>query len=179
MKTLNISSIINTSSIARQKVRLRVRTYEVFPNKVRLVHEWLNPDIYPEAKTHHSDLMLPKPDLKLAAQEAPKVASPSQVKKIRAKKMRGATVTMEAASKLDSPDRTFLTVKQTAHRFPIFTEAALRYLIFNAGGSKKRPRLSTSGFETVIFRIPGQNRVLLCEKSLIAWIQSSRDNKQG
>jgi hypothetical protein len=146
---------------------------------VSLVHEWLNPAVYPKAKAHHPDLVLPEPDPKSAAQEASKIASPSQGKKIRAKKMYGTAMRTETSPQLDSPDRTFLTVKQTAHRFPIFTEAALRYLIFNAGGSKKRPHLSTSGFETVIFRIPGQNRVLLCEKSLIAWIQSSRDNKQG
>lgn len=169
---------MNTSPIVRQEVRLRTRTYQVRPGEVTLVHEWLNPAVYPDAAAHHL-ARLPRPDSKLIVSEASKRPSRPPAKKSDANRMDGATVTMATTPHLGSPDRTFLTVKQAAHRFPIFTEAALRYLIFNAGGSKKRPSRNASGFETVIFRLPGQNRVLLCEKSLIAWIQSSRDEKQG
>jgi hypothetical protein len=75
-----------------------------------------------------------------------------------------------------APNMSFLTVKQTAERFPIFTEAAIRDLIFQAEGYAKYPdsRKRSSGFLKVIIRIPGQRRILICEQALIDWIRTGR-----
>ncbi|MFZ6656552.1 hypothetical protein [Undibacterium sp. TJN19] len=87
-----------------------------------------------------------------------------------------ATRSPGAMEILGAPNTTFLTVKQTAQRFPIFTEAAIRDLIFKAEGQAKYPDASKhlNGFLKVIFRVPGQRRVLLCEPALIEWLRSGQ-----
>jgi len=78
---------------------------------------------------------------------------------------------------LGPPSRTFLTVRQTAERFPAFTEAAIRSLIFYAKTTSKRKGSSANGFADVIVRVPGQRKVLLCEQRLIDWILSSQNSQ--
>lgn len=58
--------------------------------------------------------------------------------------------------------KTFLTVNQTAERFPAFTRAGLRYLIFNA---------HTNGFDTCLRRIG--RKVLICEEEFYEYINNS------
>jgi hypothetical protein len=75
---------------------------------------------------------------------------------------------------LPPPASVFLTVRQTAQRFPAFTEAALRSLIFNA---KQEPVLNgvrSKGFDDVIVRVPGQRKVLISEQRLIEWLSSNQ-----
>ena len=72
------------------------------------------------------------------------------------------------------PALTFLTVKQTAGRHKAFTEASLRHLIFKASPKHGVGKwdLATRGFARVVYRVPGQQKVLLCEEYLLEWLQS-------
>ena len=60
----------------------------------------------------------------------------------------------------------FLTVNQTAERFPAFTRAGLRHLIFNA---------PTNGFDTCLRRIG--RKVLICEEEFYAYVNNARPSK--
>lgn len=62
--------------------------------------------------------------------------------------------------------KTFLTVNQTAERFPAFTRAGLRHLIFNA---------STNGFDTCLRRIG--RKVLICEEEFYEYVNNARPSK--
>jgi hypothetical protein len=97
-------------------------------------------------------------------------------KKVATKKIPHEIPSSTAAANPIVPNMSFLTVKQTAERFPIFTEAAIRDLIFQAEGYAKYPdsRKRSSGFLKVIIRIPGQRRILICEQALIDWIRTGR-----
>lgn len=79
-----------------------------------------------------------------------------------------------ASASLPPPPRIFLTVRQTAERFPIFTEAAIRSLIFQAKAEAKLEGARSIGFSNVIFRVPGQRKVLISEQHLIDWISSGQ-----
>lgn len=58
----------------------------------------------------------------------------------------------------------YLTVKQTAQKYPAFPEGGLRHLIFHE---------RTNGFDTVVTRVG--RKVLINESSFQKWIQ----NQQG
>ena len=57
-------------------------------------------------------------------------------------------------------NHTYLTVRQTAEQFPAFSEAALRYMIFNE---------HTNGFHKCIRRIGG--KVLISVEDFIEYIE--------
>ncbi|MDR2013689.1 MAG: hypothetical protein LBQ20_11810 [Rhodanobacter sp.] len=68
------------------------------------------------------------------------------------------------ASKVNTTQ--FLTVRQTAQKYPAFTEPSIRWLIFN--------RLS-NGFSRCIVQIG--RRTLIDESEFVAWLRDHRGNK--
>lgn len=82
-------------------------------------------------------------------------------------------ITSSFTVRLPPPARTFLTVRQTAQRFPVFTEPALRSLIFNAKSVSTPKGARSNGFDSVIVRVPGQRKILISEERLIDWIYSN------
>ena len=60
----------------------------------------------------------------------------------------------------------YLTVVQTAERFPCFTVAALRWQLFNR---------ATTGFDRCVVRTG--RRVLIDEAEFVAWLRDQRERK--
>ena len=60
----------------------------------------------------------------------------------------------------------FLTVKQTAEKYPCFTQAALRWQLFN------RER---TGFNSCVIRTG--RRVLIDEAAFVAWLRDQCEHK--
>lgn len=82
-------------------------------------------------------------------------------------------ITSAFTVQLPPPARIYLTVRQTAQRFPVFTEPALRSLIFNAKTVSTPKGTRSNGFDSVIVRVPGQRKILISEERLIDWISSN------
>lgn len=61
-----------------------------------------------------------------------------------------------------------MTIRQTADRYPAFTEGSLRWLVFN----KDR-----NGFSTCVRKIG--RRVLIDEQAFVAWIDSGASVKEA
>lgn len=62
----------------------------------------------------------------------------------------------------------FLTVPDTAAKFPAFTEGGLRWLLFNR---------EQNGFARCVVRIG--RRVLIDEAELVAWLRDQREMKRA
>lgn len=58
----------------------------------------------------------------------------------------------------------FLTVEQTAKKYPIYSVSALRHLIY---------RSKENGFSSVLRRI-GPRKIVICEKDFLEWIDSHK-----
>ena len=82
---------------------------------------------------------------------------------------------LSAASPPPAP--IFLTVSQTAKRFPAFTQAAIRSLIFQAKAETKLEGARAIGFSTAVVRVPGQRKVLISEQHFIEWVSSGRSQQ--
>jgi hypothetical protein len=69
-------------------------------------------------------------------------------------------------------DRRWLTIKQTAKRYP-YTEGALRHLVFQAEQYAKYPKsgLKSNGFLACIVRPQGARRVLIDAEQFERWLQ--------
>jgi hypothetical protein len=69
-------------------------------------------------------------------------------------------------------DRRWLTVKQTAQRYP-YSEGALRHLIWEAEAYAKHPKsgLKSNGFLNCIVRPEGARRVLINAEKFEHWLQ--------
>lgn len=61
----------------------------------------------------------------------------------------------------------FLTVRQTAERFPAFSESSIRYWIFHA---------DTNGLGAAIHRIG--KKILINESAFMSWIESQKGGAQ-
>lgn len=61
-------------------------------------------------------------------------------------------------------DPQFLTVPDTAKKYPAFTEGGLRWLLFNR---------ESNGFARCVVRIG--RRVLIDESELVAWLRDHRE----
>ena len=60
----------------------------------------------------------------------------------------------------------FLTVPNTAKKYPAFTEGSLRWLLFNR---------EHNGFDRCVVRVG--RRVLIDETELVAWLRDQREAK--
>ncbi len=80
----------------------------------------------------------------------------------------------------------WLTVKQTAARYPCFSENALRNLIFSAEAYAKHPKagLRSNGFLDCIVRPAGQRKIIIDTMKFEAWLENgafpvSGNNNKG
>lgn len=80
----------------------------------------------------------------------------------------------------------WLTVKQTAARYPCFSENALRNLIFSAEAYAKHPKagLRSNGFIDCIVRPAGQRKIIIDTMKFEAWLENgafpvSGNNNKG
>lgn len=167
----NMSSEIGTQTDS--PVKLRVRTYDFLLSGVTLSHSWDNPLLHAVVANPSAPQADDAKPTAISADKPRTQRSPSKVKKQKDDQDRSPTPILE---NLVTPDRTFLTVKQAAQRFPIFTESAIRFLIFQAEACVKNPdvELPDNGFRNVIYRVPGQRRVLIREQNLIEWLNTGR-----
>ncbi|CAB3688489.1 hypothetical protein LMG24076_02804 [Trinickia soli] len=69
-------------------------------------------------------------------------------------------------------DRRWLTIKQTAQRYP-YSEGAVRHLVFQAEQYAKHPKngLKSNGFLNCIVRPEGARRVLIDAEKFELWLQ--------
>ncbi len=69
----------------------------------------------------------------------------------------------------------WLTVKQTAARYPCFSENALRNLIFSAEAYARSPKagLRSNGFIDCIVRPAGQRKIVIDTIKFEAWLENS------
>lgn len=150
--------------------RVRVRTFELQPGGFTLSRTWGN--FNNANKLSVMDVVAPQP-VAAPVEASIEVPLPAKTGKKKARNRRAAA---EDVENFGIPDRTFLTVKQTAQRFPIFTEASIRWLIFQADECAQNPiaDLNDNAFSKVIFRVPGQRRILICEQGLIEWLKTGR-----
>ena len=80
----------------------------------------------------------------------------------------------------------WLTVKQTAARYPCFSENALRNLIFSAEAYARCPKagLRSNGFIDCIVRPAGQRKIIIDTIKFEAWLENgafpvSSNSKKG
>ena len=68
----------------------------------------------------------------------------------------------------------WLTVKQTAARYPCFSENALRNLIFSAEAYARSPKagLRSNGFLDCIVRPAGQRKIIIDTIKFEAWLEN-------
>lgn len=71
--------------------------------------------------------------------------------------------------------RRWLTIKETAARFPCFSEKALRHLVAQAEAYANYPKagLRSNGFIACIVRPAGQRKVIIDATKFEAWLASS------
>ncbi|WP_141715734.1 hypothetical protein [Burkholderia ubonensis] len=95
--------------------------------------------------------------------------TPTREKKPR--KRRHSTHKAEAAP-MPLEDRRWLTIKQTAQRYP-YSEGALRHLIWEAEAYAKYPKsgLKSNGFISCVVRPQGTRRVLIDAEQFERWLQ--------
>lgn len=69
----------------------------------------------------------------------------------------------------------WLTVKQTAERYPCFSENALRNLIFSAEAYARCPKagLRSNGFIDCIVRPAGQRKIIIDTIKFETWLENS------
>jgi len=60
----------------------------------------------------------------------------------------------------------FLSVPDTAQKYPVFTQSALRWMLFNR---------EQNGFNRCVVRVG--RRVLIDEVELVAWLRDQREAK--
>ena len=145
----------------KEPVLKSVRTWRLEADRLVLIRSWENPAF----KRTPSP-----PDLARAAEGVVQPSSEKAEAKSKSRRPAKKQVVVggsspESEESMPSPNWALMTVKQAAKRFPIFSEGALRYLIFHA---------ATNGFASVVKRVPGQRKVLLDEVALLEWIQSGR-----
>lgn len=77
-----------------------------------------------------------------------------------------------AAAPMPLEDRRWLTIKQTAQRYP-YSEGALRHLIWEAEAYAKYPKsgLKSNGFISCVVRPQGARRVLIDAEQFERWLQ--------
>jgi hypothetical protein len=102
--------------------------------------------------------------------EEPSAETPPREKTPR--KARYSTPKAETAP-VPLEDRRWLTVKQTAQRYP-YSEGALRHLIWEAEAYAKHPKsgLKSNGFLNCIIRPEGVRRVLIDAEKFELWLQA-------
>lgn len=61
----------------------------------------------------------------------------------------------------------YLTVKQTAQKYPAFPEGGLRHIIFHS---------ESNGFDSVITRVG--RKVLISETAFIDWIENQKGGRK-
>ena len=81
----------------------------------------------------------------------------------------------QTSSKIEAlpfEQRRWLTVKETAARFPCFSEQALRHLIYSAEAYANYPKagLRSNGFIVCIVRPAGQRKVLINAAKFEEWL---------
>ena len=70
---------------------------------------------------------------------------------------------------LDSEDNPYLSVREFAKKFSTFTEASIRWLIYN----------NTTNFNKIVVRRIGKTKILLSVKDFWRWIEEQNDRKFG
>ena len=172
-KQIHVST--NRDATPRKKIiKVSLRTYGMKPGstKFSLISEIIFKDGMP-VKTILDPVLTTTPRSLIPHVELKNEARPLKKTKKKSDEVAKSREVIEIPG---GPNTTFLTVKQTAQRFPIFTEAAIRFMIFKAEGQAKYPDANerSNGFLKVISRIPGQRRVLICESALIEWLRSGQ-----
>ena len=77
--------------------------------------------------------------------------------------------------------RRWLTIKETAVRYPFFTEKALRHLIFSAEAYAKFPKdgLRSNGFIDCIVRPAGQRKIIIDTTKFEEWLEKGSFSGSG
>lgn len=93
---------------------------------------------------------------------------------IAAPKRRRQTLSVPKIELLPLEQRRWLTVKETAARFPCFSEKSLRHLIAQAEAYAKYPKagLRSNGMIDCIVRPAGQRKIVIDATKFEAWLAS-------